>query len=152
MKKKVARIKKISKERSDLKKEIKKTRTMLTNNLDQQVMDMLENNILKLTLWKEKKGVDLLSEFLSKPVAEALSPRTMNAVEQYNQRTAIFRDREREQPKEKTTEESSKKRSGSNSSKQNTPEKEKITKPLEPIKPRKVKKKSNYDNNEMMAT
>lgn len=157
MKKKVARVRKISKERSELKKEIKKTqRSLAAPDVNPQFAEILENNLLQMTLMKQKKGVDLLAEFVSKPIAEAISPRTMNAIEQYNQRAAILRDRVREQPKEKTTEESSKKRSGSNSSKQTTPEKVKRTEPLEPVKPKrrpikKTVKKANYDNTVTMA-
>lgn len=154
MKKKVARIRKISKTRSELKEQIKNTqRSLAAPNLNQQMTDLLEEQILSMTMMKKKMGVDLLSEFVSKPIAEAISPKTMDTIRRYNEIRTMMSETATTREKEPTTEKS---KTGSNKT---TPEKVKITKPLEPVKSRKPikkkvveKKKSNYDNNEMMIT
>ena len=115
--------------------------------------DLLEEQILSMTMMKKKMGVDLLSEFVSKPIAEAISPKTMDTIRRYNEIRTMMSETATTREKEPTTEKS---KTGSNKT---TPEKVKITKPLEPVKSRKPikkkvveKKKSNYDNNEMMIT
>lgn len=139
--KKINRIRKISKERSKAKtqlKELKKTRQGSLEN--QQTLDIIDNSIVSLNVMKTKLGVDLLSEFVSKPIAEKILSKSVKEINAYNRMVQRRQERQRQERVDSTME--SNKASGSNKgSGIGTPKKE---------KPKK-KRGSSSDNKLVMA-
>ena len=124
--KKINRIRKISKDRSKAKKDLKELQKTKIASDNEQTVDIINDTMVRLNVMKTKLGVDLLSEFVSKPIAEKILSKSVREIKAYNRMVESRVRRQRENIGESTVE-SNNKGSGKGSG-VGTPQKDKVKK------------------------
>lgn len=114
--KKINRIRKASKERSKLKKEIEKTKEFMQTLKEEQAVEMAEGNIFAMNDMKNRIELNLLKEFVPKGVAEKVLKEKVKQIKIYEQMKKKKEEQEMRQ-RAPSTVETEKSRSGSGSSK-----------------------------------